>query len=140
MVLNYPSLLTKRRWIVGKVQKMTQSEIQKHIEALKDMDWRARANAARSIGEIGPDAKDAVPALIEALSDNDVSLIAVWALGQIGAAAKSAAPAIIQWMERPGCACRRNTFAELAYLPEETQRRLKSKSSGLQCSPIDLAN
>jgi hypothetical protein len=119
---------------------MTQSEIQKHIEALREVDWHVRANAARSLGEIGPDAKDAVPALIEALSDDDVSLVAGWALGQIGTAAKSAAPAIIQWMERPGCACRRNTFAQLAYLPEDTQRRLKHKSSSDQCLPIALAN
>ena len=108
---------------------MTQSEIQKHIEALKDTDWRIRANAARGLGVMGPDAKHAVPALIEALNDNDVSLIAVWSLGEIGPAAKSAAPAIMKWMERPGCACRRNTRAQLAYLPEDTQRRLKGKAS-----------
>jgi HEAT repeat protein len=108
---------------------MTQSEIQKHIEVLKDTDWRIRANAARGLGEIGPAAKDAVPALIEALNDNDVSLIVVWALGEIRPAARTAAPAIIQWMERPGCACRRNTRAQLAYLPEDTQRRLKGKAS-----------
>jgi HEAT repeat protein len=108
---------------------MTQSEILKHIEALKDEDWRIRANAARGLGEMGLDAKHAVPELIEALNDDDVSLIAVWALGEIGPAARSAAPAIIHWMERPGCACRRNTRAQLAYLPEDTQRRLKGKSS-----------
>lgn len=108
---------------------MRQSELNIYIEALKDTDWRVRANTARGLGEIGPAAKDAVPALIEALNDDDVSLVAVWALGEIGPAAKSAAPAIMQWMERPGCACRRNTRAQLAYLPEDTQRRLKGKAS-----------
>jgi HEAT repeat protein len=111
---------------------MTQSELNKYIEALKDTDWRVRANAARALGDIGPDAKDTVPALIEALNEDDADLIAVWALGQIGPAAKSAAPAITQWMEKKGCPACRNCRAQLTYLPEHMQRTLKGISSSQQ--------
>jgi len=41
------------------------------IEALKDPDSSVRANAARELGKIGPDAKAAVPVLIKALKDSD---------------------------------------------------------------------
>ena len=112
---------------------MVDNEVDRHIEGLKSHDADVRRAAARALGDIGPDAKDAVPALIEALEDDEVSLIAIWALGQIGPAARSAAPAITQLMERPGCAHCRNYRAQLTYLPEETQGRLKGISRRQQC-------
>lgn len=39
-------------------------------ELLKNDDSKIRAAAARSLGEIGPDAKTAIPALFEAIKDN----------------------------------------------------------------------
>ena len=41
------------------------------IKALKSSDSRIRSNAARTLGEVGPGAKDAVPDLIQALQDSD---------------------------------------------------------------------
>ena len=55
-----------------------------------------RGAAARATGEIGPDAKEGVPALVELLkaSDPAVRWNAIWALGRIGPDAKSALPAL----------------------------------------------
>ena len=56
-----------------------------------------RAASARILGEIGPPAKDAAPALAEALKDADreVRQNAAQALGYIGPGAESAAPALV---------------------------------------------
>lgn len=39
------------------------------VSLLKDEDWEMRRGAAWILGKVGPDAKDAVPALTKALSD-----------------------------------------------------------------------
>lgn len=69
---------------------MAQSEIQKHIKALKDDDWEVREGAAEALGMIGPDAREAVPALIKTFDaikhgDYDPDVVAATkALGKIG--------------------------------------------------------
>ena len=54
-------------------------------EALKDKDRSTRMRAAEALGQIGPAAKDAVPALIEASKheDSDTRSAAAEALGNI---------------------------------------------------------
>ena len=49
-----------------------------------------RGKAALALGEIGADAKDAVPALVDALKDVNIRTEAASALGSIGPAAKDA--------------------------------------------------
>jgi HEAT repeat protein len=65
--------------------------------SLKSEKAEERAASARILGEIGPAAKDAAPALAEALKDADrnVRQNAAQALGYIGPGAKVAAPALI---------------------------------------------
>ncbi len=108
---------------------MIHADVQRYIEALKSPDINIRREAARSLGEIGPRAKDAVPELIEALNDEDMDLITVRALGRIGPAAKAAAPAITQWRKKidswSGCRCKRNIRGQLPYLPEDVRRRFR---------------
>jgi len=41
------------------------------ISLLKDDDWEMRRGAAWILGKVGPEAKDAVPALTEALNDSN---------------------------------------------------------------------
>jgi HEAT repeat protein len=43
--------------------------VQVLIHRLKNPDWRIRVVAADALGRIGPEAKEAVPGLIEALMD-----------------------------------------------------------------------
>jgi HEAT repeats/PBS lyase HEAT-like repeat len=74
------------------------------IELLKDPNKRVRVFSAGALGQIGPRASNAVPALILALNDNDlgptpgskvpVRAWAMMALGRIGPAAASAVPAL----------------------------------------------
>src|SRR5262249_25668035 len=65
-------------------------------EALKDQD--IRLPAAMALGNLGADAKVAVPELIKALNPEDrlLCLEAAEALGKIGSEAHSAVPALIR--------------------------------------------
>jgi HEAT repeat protein len=79
---------------------------------LKSEKAAERAASARILGEIGPAAKDAAPALADALKDpeRDVRQSAAQALGNIGSGAKVAAPALItalqdkEWQVRKSAA------------------------------------
>lgn len=79
---------------------------------LKSEKAAERAASARILGEIGPAAKDAAPALGEALKDvdRDVRQNAAQSLGYIGPGAKVAAPALIaalqdkEWQVRKSAA------------------------------------
>jgi HEAT repeat protein len=44
------------------------------IPLLKDDDWEMRRGGAWLLGKVGPDAKDAVPALTEALNDTNAAV------------------------------------------------------------------
>jgi HEAT repeat protein len=60
------------------------------IEGLQSKDTMMRSGAARALGGMGADAKDAIPALVENLGhwDTGVQTDAIDALGSIGGAAK----------------------------------------------------
>jgi len=72
------------------------------IKQLQDPDRTKRHDAANALGQTGPAAKAAVPALTEALKDTDeiVRARAAEALGMIGPDAGSAAPALIEVMKK----------------------------------------
>lgn len=67
-------------------------------EGRNDPDRQGRRDAARLLGEMGPDAADAVPALIIALEDRDTQVWfhSVTALARIGEAAQPAIPALLE--------------------------------------------
>jgi HEAT repeat protein len=71
------------------------------IEALEIKDGRVQAYAAKALKQIGPDAKQAAPALIEVVKKHKdpthvARLEAIAALGKIGPAAKDAVPTLIE--------------------------------------------
>lgn len=76
-------LLSKR--VAETLGKIGPAVVAALIKVLGDTDEWARSRAAYVLGTIGPDARDAVPALTEALSDQipDVRREAVIALGKI---------------------------------------------------------
>lgn len=94
----------------------------------EDEDGFRRSVVADALGKIGPAAKDAVPALIDCLKDEDptwrVPVSAASALGEIGANAKSAIPILIETMERDDLEHRVNEAEPLARIAEN----LKSKA------------
>jgi hypothetical protein len=108
---------------------MVDDEVLKYREALKSPEVNVRRAAARALGEIGSGAKDAVPELIEALEDEDMDLIAVWALGRIGPAAIAAVPAMKRWLEKVNSSCRPRSYirGQLPYLPEDKRGRFETK-------------
>jgi hypothetical protein len=68
------------------------------VDALRDKSSPyGRRSAAQALGQIGPDAKDAVPALCQVLQEDDLDLRghAVVALHSIGPDAKVAIPALL---------------------------------------------
>ena len=75
------------------------SDIPKLIEQLKDPNFKARDDAARALGDLGPVARDAVPALIEYFENGDFTGAAGWSLGSIGPAAKTAVPALLKALD-----------------------------------------
>ena len=80
-----------------------EQEVKKLIKALQHKNSQVRRAAAGKLGEIGEDAKDAVPALTIALQDEsrDVRTSAAGALGAIGKSAIDAAPALIKTLQNP---------------------------------------
>ncbi len=69
---------------------------------LQDEDKQVRRRAAYALGQIGPDATAAVPALAVAADDTqlEVGWYALDALGRIGPAAKTAVPDIVRIVEK----------------------------------------
>jgi HEAT repeat protein len=63
------------------------------VRAAKDKDAGARLKAIAELGDLGPEAKAAVPALAEALRDDDIGVrrAAAVALGRVGPEAREAA-------------------------------------------------
>jgi len=93
--------LGKRRRIdytrVNELVKIGPVAIPALIDALGSWNSCVRADASDALGKMGPAAKDAVPALIVALKDNDSCSVrknASDALGEIGPAAIDAVPAL----------------------------------------------
>src|SRR5688500_15546984 len=68
------------------------------VGVLKDGNPQGKTHAALALGRIGPDAKEAIEPLIEALTGPDLTLSsqAALALGRIG---PDAAPALIKTLE-----------------------------------------
>ncbi|MBX3734943.1 MAG: hypothetical protein KF791_20395 [Verrucomicrobiae bacterium] len=68
--------------------------------ALSHPDIELRSRAEGALGDLGPKAKDAVPALIECVAAG-TNINGVWALGRIGPDAKAALP-ILEFKMRQG--------------------------------------
>jgi HEAT repeat protein len=69
------------------------------VEGLEDPERRVRV--ARMLGEIGPDAAAALPAMMEAAADSDIAAKReiIMAVGRMGPAAKTVLPAIIKMLD-----------------------------------------
>jgi HEAT repeat protein len=73
------------------------------LKKLQSADMYDRESAARHLGQLGADAADAVPALMEKLKNdprNTVRYSVAAALGKIGPAAKQAVPDLIRALQK----------------------------------------
>ena len=80
-----------------KVDRQAQAVLPVFVEGLKNQkSWALRGGSIAALGQMGPEAKTAVPDLIEMLKDQyeDIRQLAVDALAQIGPDAKAAVPAL----------------------------------------------
>jgi len=107
---NPPYLLgavDNRYWAIALLEACGKPGVPPLVRELKRPEPYIRKLAAESLGRIGPEARKAVPALIEALADNEngdegyghvpppsVCCVAAEALGKIGPDAEAALPAL----------------------------------------------
>ena len=86
--------------LLGYAEETQEQQVERLIRELQDSDSDIRSIAAVTLGEIGPEAKDAIPALIQLLQDQDAEGFAranaALALGQIGEGAEDAMSVLIQ--------------------------------------------
>ena len=94
-----PDELGKRGGLDPELMQRLQlkQRVQRYIKNLDLPDAEDRKHAAETLGKIGPEAKDAIPSLVELLKDPEevVRKAAARALGQIGWAAKDAVPKLV---------------------------------------------
>ncbi len=81
--------------------ELTAESVSSLAKALGNPDGYVRAFAAWSLGNLGPDAREAVPALVEALVPDDTANVVAAALARIGPAAAEAVPALVADLRGP---------------------------------------
>jgi HEAT repeat protein len=100
----------------------------------KESDSEIRWNAARTLGKIGPPAKEAAPQLIAALNDPDalVREHAAESLGDIGPQAQDTIPALVKALHDPDVRVRRDAVRSLGQMGPEAKPAVESVRSLLQ--------
>ena len=95
--------------------------VEELVDSLDDTEYNVRENAARALGRLGPDAQDALPALIKALDDASpmVRVAAIHAVGQMEPAAEIALPAFEKTLDDGETLVRRTVPPALAKLGSE---------------------
>jgi HEAT repeat protein len=80
---------------MGQIQKsLTAKSVEYMLKEFEHKDAKVRAAAAKAVGMVDPDPKEAVPALLKLLKEDkedDVKLAAIQGLGNMGPSAKDAA-------------------------------------------------
>src|SRR4051812_4830610 len=91
------------------------------VERLRDRDASKRLHAVTVLGSLGPRARAALPALLEALPDPslEVRRLAAVALGEVGPEGCLAVPALIQALQDEDETVRRRVVAALYELGQE---------------------
>ena len=89
-------------YLIGGHKKPDYS-VSSQMKALTDDNPDVRSTAATVLGQYGPEAKEAVPALIAALKDKDkhVRRSAAYALARIGTDASEAIPSLREALKDP---------------------------------------
>jgi predicted Zn finger-like uncharacterized protein len=110
-------------------------------EALADTDEQVRSHAAFALAAIGPDAEEAVPALVRALQNQNDDLLrmrAAYALGEIGAKAKKAVLALRQALADKRPTVRLTTAQALWTIEQQPQDVLAALTSLLEDQELEV--
>lgn len=99
------------------------------IAALSDKDFQVRIRAVDFLGLIGPAAKPAVPALLDALNEERLRELVLNSLGNIGVGAEEAIPALIKAIAEYASACRWYAAEALAKIGEAAVSALKEATA-----------
>jgi HEAT repeat protein/lysophospholipase L1-like esterase len=86
---------------LGRIGRAARPSVPELIEAVSDPRPDVRWRAVWALGQIGPDAALAVPALTTALKDADLRWRAAEALGEIGPKAAAAVPDLVPLLDDP---------------------------------------
>ncbi|QEG00415.1 putative lyase [Stieleria maiorica] len=84
---------------LAKIETDRQKSVPLLIQGLGDQDWAVRRDAAESLGELGADAKSAVPALFKLLPVPEDTNFAKTALRAINTAGPEAVPVLLAGIE-----------------------------------------
>jgi HEAT repeat protein/S1-C subfamily serine protease len=105
-----------------------------NIAALKNRDATKRAEAAKRLGDLGPDAKIAVPDLIPLLKDPDnlVRRFTRTALDKIGPPTKNEVPTLLEMIEDPNATVRIHVVDALGKVGPEGQAALPALTKALK--------
>ena len=117
----------------------TKDDVTLLIKALADQNTLVRGSAAVALGNIGPDAKAAVPELIKALADEDIVMrrVAAEALGRIGPEAKAAIPELIKVLADEDEVVRRNAAEVLGAFGPDAKAAVETLKRLAQNDPND---
>ena len=111
-------------------------QVERLIRELQDTDSDVRSIAAVTLGEIGPEAEEAVPILIKLLQDQDaegfVRANAATALGKIGEGASKAVPALINALEDQDEWVRASAAMALGEIGESASKAVPALVNALQ--------
>ena len=90
-------------YLIGCGRKKPDYSVSSQTKALADDNPDVRSTAATVLGTYGPEARDAVPALVAALQDKDkhVRRSAAYALARIGPDARDAIPSLKEALKDP---------------------------------------
>ena len=97
-----------------------------HIDPLADEVATVRRRAVMALGDIGPDARTAVPALVDLLAGREPDLVsrAIASLGQIGPTAPASIPALIAALALDDMRCHALAVAALVRMGGRATTRL----------------
>ncbi|MHC4568629.1 MAG: HEAT repeat domain-containing protein, partial [Planctomycetota bacterium] len=98
------------------------------IGALDDQDWQTRIKAVYHLGYMGPKAEPAVPALVDALSEERLRESILHSLANIGTGAGEAIPALIKAITEYAPACRWMAAEALAKIGDKAVPELKKST------------
>ena len=119
--------------INGCEKQGVEQKVNKQIRLLKHDYYKVSNSAAFALGKIGPQTKEVVPALIQALKDDfGPRSAAATALGEIGPDAKDAVPALVEALKDENINVRRYAAGALGQIGSNAKEAVSALVQALK--------